>query len=123
MSKKLTIGMFGFGVVGQGLYDIIKTKNLNLEIKKFVIKNADKQRSLPAELFTTDADAILEDDEINTVVELIDDADAAFEITKRALSSGKNVVSANKKMIATHLEELTELQQQYGTSLDRKSVV
>ena len=117
MSKKLTIGMFGFGVVGQGLYDIIKTKNLNLEIKKFVIKNADKQRSLPAELFTTDANAILEDDEINTVVELIDDADAAFAITKKALSSGKNVVSANKKMIATHLEELTEIQQQYGTSL------
>ena len=32
MSKKLNIGLFGFGVVGQGLYDIIKTKNLNLEI-------------------------------------------------------------------------------------------
>ncbi|WP_149913003.1 homoserine dehydrogenase [Sphingobacterium cavernae] len=117
MSKKLTIGMFGFGVVGQGLYDIIKTKNLNLEIKKFVIKNADKKRSLPAELFTTDANVILNDPEINTVVELIDDADAAFEITKKALSSGKNVVSANKKMIATHLEELTEIQQQHGTSL------
>lgn len=117
MSKKLTIGIFGFGVVGQGLYDIIKTKNLNLEIKKFVIKNADKKRTLPAELFTTDPDAILNDPEINTVVELIDDADAAFEITKRALSSGKNVVSANKKMIATHLEELTEIQQKYGTSL------
>lgn len=117
MSKKLTIGMFGFGVVGQGLYDIIKTKKLNLEIKKFVIKNANKERSLPAELFTTDANAILNDPEINTVVELIDDADAAFEITKKALSSGKNVVSANKKMIATHLQELTALQQKYGTSL------
>src|SRR5690606_8631867 len=117
MSKLVRIGMFEFGVVGQGLYDIIKTKNLSLEINKFVIKNADKQRSLPAELFTADADAILEHDEINTVVELIDDANAAFEITKRALSSVKNVVSANKKMIATHLEELTELQQQYGTSL------
>lgn len=117
MSKKLTIGMFGFGVVGQGLYDIIKTKNLNLEIKKFVIKNADKKRTLPAELFTTDANAILNDPEINTVVELIDDAEAAFEITKRALTSGKNVVSANKKMIATHLEELTEIQNQHGTSL------
>ena len=117
MSKKLTIGMFGFGVVGQGLYDIIKTKNLNLEIKKFVIKNADKKRSLPAELFTTNPADILNDDEINTVVELIDDADAAFEITKKALTSGKNVVSANKKMIATHLEELTEIQNQYGTSL------
>lgn len=109
--------MFGFGVVGQGLYDIIKTKDLNLEIKKFVIKNPDKKRSLPAELFTTDANAILEDSEINTVVELIDDADAAFEITKRALSSGKNVVSANKKMIATHLEELVDIQHQHGTSL------
>jgi homoserine dehydrogenase len=117
MSKKLTIGMFGFGVVGQGLYDIIKTKNLNLEIKKFVIKNPSKERSLPAELFTTDANVILDDPEINTVVELIDDADAAFEITARALKSGKNVVSANKKMVATHLEELVNIQHEYGTSL------
>lgn len=117
MSKKLTIGMFGFGVVGQGLYDIVKTKDLNLEIKKFVIKNASKKRSLPAELFTTDANAILDDPQINTVVELIDDAEAAFEITKKALESGKNVVSANKKMIAYHLEELAEIQQKHGTSL------
>ena len=117
MSKKLTIGMFGFGVVGQGLYDIIITKKLNLEIKKFVIKNAGKTRSLPAELFSTNPNDILNDPEINTVVELIDDADAAFEITKKALTSGKNVVSANKKMIATHLQELTALQQQHGTSL------
>lgn len=109
--------MFGFGVVGQGLYDIIKTKNLNLEIKKFVIKNADKKRSLPSDLFTTNAEVILNDPEINTVVELIDDAEAAFEITKRALQSGKNVVSANKKMIATHLEELANIQQEHGTSL------
>ncbi|PRD56223.1 homoserine dehydrogenase [Sphingobacterium gobiense] len=117
MTERLIIGMFGFGVVGQGLYDIIKTKKLNLEIKKFVIKNANKERTLPAELFTTNAEAILGDDEINTVVELIDDAEAAFEITRRALKSGKNVVSANKKMIANHLEELTLIQQEYGTSL------
>lgn len=117
MSKKLTIGMFGFGVVGQGLYDIIKTKNLNLEIKRFVIKNADKKRSLAPELFTTDAEAVLGDPDINTVVELIDDAEAAYALTVRALKSGKNVVSANKKMIATHLEELAAIQQEYGTSL------
>lgn len=117
MSKKLTIGMFGFGVVGQGLYDIIKTKDLNLEIKKFVIKNANKERTLPLELFTTDAEVVLNDPEINTVVELIDDADVAFDIAKRALLSGKDVVSANKKMIATHLEELAALQQQTGRSI------
>lgn len=117
MSKKLTIGLFGFGVVGQGLYDIIKTKALNLEIKRFVIKNPDKERSLPKHLFSTNADDILEDPEINTVIELIDDADAAFNIVSRALASGKQVVSANKKMIACHLEELVALQQKHGTSL------
>jgi homoserine dehydrogenase len=117
MSKKLNIGLFGFGVVGQGLYDIIKTKNLNLEIVKIAIKNPDKKRSLPADIFTTDKDEILNNPEINTIVELINDTEAAFEIVSRALSSGKNVVSASKKMIATYLDELIELQQIHGTSL------
>jgi len=117
MSKKLNIGLFGFGVVGQGLYDIIKTKNLNLEIVKIAIKNPEKERSLPKDLFTTDRDEILNNPEINTIVELINDTEAAFEIVSRALSSGKNVVSASKKMIATYLSELIELQHKYGTSL------
>ena len=117
MSKKLNIGLFGFGVVGQGLYDIIKTKDLNLEIVKIAIKNPDKERTLPKGLFTTDRDEILNNPEINTVVELINDTEAAFEIVSRALSSGKNVVSASKKMIATYLNELIELQHKYGTSL------
>jgi homoserine dehydrogenase len=117
MSKKLNIGLFGFGVVGQGLYDIIKTKHLNLEIVKIAIKNANKERSLPRELFTTSHDEILNNPEINTVVELINDTEAAFKIVSRALSSGKNVVSASKKMIATYLKELIDLQHKYGTSL------
>ena len=117
MSKKLTIGLFGFGVVGQGLHDIISTKDLNIEIKKIVIKDSSKSRSLSEDLFTTDASEILDDSRINTVVELINDADAAFKITSTALRSGKNVVSANKKMIAEHLDELVALQKEYGTSL------
>jgi len=117
MSKKLKIGLFGFGVVGQGLNDIIRSQQLNLEIVKIAIKNADKARSLPSSLFTTNHDEILDNPEINTIVELIDDADAAFHIVKKALSTGKNVVSANKKMIATHLQELVELQAKHGTSL------
>lgn len=117
MSKKLNIGLFGFGVVGQGLYDIIKTKNLNLEILKFVIKDPDKKRSLPQHLFSTDKNSILQNPEINTVVELINDTEAAFEIVSEAMKAGKNVVSASKKMIATHLSELIDLQHQYGTSL------
>ena len=117
MHKKLTIGLFGFGVVGQGLYDIISSKELNVSLKKIVIKDASKHRSLPGDFFTTDAEQVLLDPEINTVVELINDADAAFEIVSGALKSGKNVVSANKKMIAEHLKELVEIQEKYGTSL------
>ena len=117
MSKKLTIGLFGFGVVGQGLYDIIKTKNLNIEIVKIAIKDGSKERTLPSHLFTTDKNQLLDNPEINTIVELINDTEAAFEIVSRALSTGRNVVSASKKMIAAHLSELIELQQQHGTSL------
>ncbi|HEY1023786.1 MAG TPA: homoserine dehydrogenase [Sphingobacteriaceae bacterium] len=117
MSKKLTIGLFGFGVVGQGLHDIIRTKDLNLEIKKIVIKDPAKQRSLSPGLFTTDAAEVLNDPDINTVIELINDAEAAYHIVTEALKKGKNVVSANKKLIATHLKELVALQKEYGTSL------
>lgn len=117
MSKKLKIGLFGFGVVGQGLHDIIKGQDLNLEIIKIAIKNPDKKRNLDARLFTTDHNELLDNPEINTIVELIDDAEVAFNIVKRALSSGKHVVSANKKMIANNLAELVELQEKYGASL------
>jgi homoserine dehydrogenase len=117
MSKKLNIGLFGFGVVGQGLYDITVSRNLNLEFKKIAIKDPNKKRTLPQELFTTDKWEILNNPEINTIIELINDAEAAYEIVTYALKNGKNVVSANKKMIANHLEELVALQHQYGTSL------
>lgn len=117
MSKKLNIGLFGFGVVGQGLYDITVSRKLNLEFKKIAIKDDTKSRTLPSHLFTTDKWKILDDPEINTIVELINDADAAYEIVTEALKRGKNVVSANKKMIALHLKELVDLQTQYGASL------
>ncbi len=117
MDKKLTIGLFGFGVVGQGLYDIISSKNLNIELKKIVIKDAEKERTISSHFFSTNAGDILNDPEINTVIELINDSEAAFEIVSKALSSGKNVVTANKRMVAEHLKELVELQFKHKTSL------
>lgn len=117
-NKQLNIGLFGFGVVGKGLYDVLhKTPTLQASIKKIVIKNAAKQRSIAAGNFTTDASVILTDESINVVVELIDDADAAFEIVKTALQKGKSVVSANKKMIAENFEALLQLQQENKTAL------
>lgn len=116
--KQLVIGVFGFGVVGQGLYEVLhQTPSLNATIKKVCIKHPSKNRNAPSELFTTNKEELLFDSEINVIVELIDDAEAAFEIVKTTLQQKKSVVSANKKMIANHLVELLELQQLYETSL------
>lgn len=115
--KKLVLGIFGFGVVGEGLYKVLhQTPSLNATIKKVCIKNIGKKRNAPLELFTDDRDILLNDPEINIIVELIDDADAAYEIVKIAFSNGKSVVSANKKMIAEHLPELLEITQKAGVS-------
>ena len=116
--KKLTIGLFGFGCVGFGLYEVLhKTPGLKANIKKICVKDKNKDREIDSQHFTYDKNDILNDDEINVVVELIDDADAAFEIVSAALKKGKAVVSANKKMVAEHFTELLELQKQYGVPL------
>jgi homoserine dehydrogenase len=113
--KKLVIGLFGFGVVGEGLYNVLKqTPSLKAEIRRVCIKHPNKKRNAPDELFTTEKDALLFDKEINVIVEVIDDANAAFDIVKTALTNGKAVVSASKKMIAEHLPEILQLQKETG---------
>lgn len=113
--RHLRLGLFGFGCVGQGLYHVLdETPGIKAEIKKICVKDKNKKRLLPEALFTFDKTEILNDPDIDVVVELIDDADAAFEIVKTALQKGKAVVTANKKMLAEHLDEIYKLQQQYG---------
>lgn len=115
--KKLTIGLFGFGVVGEGIYNVLNEKTgLGCEVKYICIKHPDKKRNAPSRLFTTDADVILEDPDVNVVVELIDNAEEAYHITSKAMCEGKHVVSANKKMIATYLDELIQIRDQHQVS-------
>ena len=64
--KQLTIGLFGFGVVGEGIYHVLnQTPSLNASIKKVCIKHPEKKRNADASLFTTDYNEILNDPEIN----------------------------------------------------------
>lgn len=113
--KQLTIGLFGFGVVGEGLYKVLQqTPSLKASIKRVCIKHPGKERNAPDSLFTTEKDDLLFDESINVIVEVIDDADAAFTIVSTALRNGKAVVSASKKMIAEHLPEILQLQQETG---------
>ncbi len=113
--RQLTIGLFGFGVVGEGLYKVLEqTPSLQAAIRKVCIKNPGKKRNAPATLFTTDRFELLNDPDINVIVEVINESGPAFEIVSTALKNGKAVVSASKKMIAEHLPEILSLQKQYG---------
>jgi homoserine dehydrogenase len=66
MKKKLKLGLFGFGCVGQGLYHVLnETHGVKAEIKKICVKNKNKSRIIDASYFTYDAKEILNDPEID----------------------------------------------------------
>lgn len=116
--EKLRIGLFGYGCVGQGLHDVLNSSSgFKADIVRICVKDPKKKRRIPMSNFTFNKDDILNDKSINLVVELIDDADEAFNIVTTAMKNGKNVVTANKLMIAKHFRDLVELQEKYGVSL------
>ncbi|HOK25749.1 MAG TPA: homoserine dehydrogenase [Bacteroidales bacterium] len=115
--QKLRIGLFGYGVVGQGLHDVLNSScGFKADIVRICVKDPLKKRRIPMEHFTFNRNDILNDDSINLVVELINDPDAAYEIVTGAMKRGKHVVSANKTMIANHFRELVEMQTKYNVS-------
>jgi homoserine dehydrogenase len=114
--RKLNIGLFGFGVVGQGLYQLIQGVNYqDAVIRKVAVKDRSKPRSIPPTLITFDANDILEDESVDLIVEAIDDADEAYRLVSTAMQKGKPVVTANKKMLALYFKELLDLQLTTGT--------
>ncbi|MBP7731023.1 MAG: homoserine dehydrogenase [Bacteroidales bacterium] len=115
--QKLRIGLFGYGVVGQGLHDVLNSScGFKADIVKICVKDPTKKRRIPMENFTFNKYDILNDNSINLIVELINDPDAAYEIVKEAMQRRKNVVSANKTMIAKHFKELVDMQEKYNVS-------
>lgn len=118
-NKQINIGLFGFGTVGKGLYDVLKKiQPENVSIVKVCVRNVAKHSSEAPELeFTSNADDIFTDSRINFIVELIDDAEAAYGIVKRALQAKIPVVSGNKKMLARHIQEMIQLQRDNDTAL------
>ena len=118
-NKQINIGLFGFGTVGKGLYDVLKKiQPENVNIVKVCVRNVAKHSAEALELeFTSNADDIFTDSRINFIVELIDDAEAAYGIVKRALQAKIPVVSGNKKMLARHIQEMIQLQRDNDTAL------
>lgn len=119
MSKeKISIGLFGFGCVGQGLYDVLNhSQGLKATIDKICVKNPDKKRRVDMKYITYEHGDILKNGNYDVIVELIDKSDEAFKIVKAAMEKGVNVVTANKKMLAENFEELYKLQEKHKVAL------
>lgn len=118
--ENIKIGLFGFGVVGQGVYEVIrKARNAHAEIVKICVSDLSKPRrvEVPDGMLTDKAEDILNNPEINLVVEVINNAEAAFSIVKTALEKGIPVVSGSKAMLAKHLPELIEIQKRNKVAL------
>lgn len=110
------VGIIGVGTVGTSVVNILKDNadvisaraGVDIVVKSGAVKNLSKERGLDIKL-TDNIDDILNDDEIDIVVELMGGVEEAFEVVKRALKSGKAVVTANKALLAYHRYELAEL--------------
>jgi homoserine dehydrogenase len=116
VSSEIKLGILGLGVVGSGTVellrqnaDIIEQKTgAKIIIKKIAVRHIDKPRSVNVDrsLLTDNSYEILDDPEIDIVCELIGGIDPAHELVLRALENKKQVVTANKELIAKHGTEL-----------------
>lgn len=118
----ITIGLFGFGTVGSGVYEIITQekeafkKYLGDEIciKKILVKDLNKKRqiSLPKDLLTDNPFEILDDPTIDIIVEAIGGTSPAYSFLKEALTRKKHVVTANKTVVASNFKKLLYLSEE-----------
>lgn len=121
--KKIKIGLLGLGTVGTGVYKLIRmrsdvmeqTAGAQLEIKKILVHNKNKKREgVDESLLTDNWKEILEDEEIQIVIEVIGGMEPAKMMIMEALRAGKNVVSANKDLIAEQGRELFDAARESG---------
>lgn len=104
----MKIGLLGCGTVGSGVVEIIEKLKGHLEITKILVKNPE---DIKDERYTCRYDEIVNDADIDTIVEVMGGCHPAHEYILEALNKGKNVVSANKAVIASYFKEFCEAAQ------------
>ena len=109
----MNIGLLGFGVVGGGVYELAKDRNDLNVVRVLVRRDIDEI----AAIATRNFDDILNDTAIDTVVEVMGGLHPAYEFVSAALQAKKNVVTANKALIAAYYTELTALAKENGVAL------
>ena len=112
------IGMIGMGVVGGGVARILRdredefkhVRGLDLDIRKIAVRDLSKPRAidLPSDRFTTNPMDVVTDPAVQIVVEVMGGVDAAYDLVLAALQNGKDVVTANKALLAERGDSLFE---------------
>lgn len=125
--KRVNIGLIGFGNVGSGVVKILKEKKtalsertgIDIEIKKISDKDLTSKRNIKVDpcILTKNPQEILDDPQIDIVVELIGGIHPAKEFILEAIKKGKNVVTANKALLAEHGQELFTYARERGKSI------
>ena len=112
--SKCRIGIVGFGTVGKGVYQILKSENdlhpilKDIEIIKIAVKDVFKKRDFTFDnnLLVDDLAVIIDDPTIDVIVEVMGGIDTAKDVILKSLKSGKSVVTANKAVIARYGSEI-----------------
>ena len=113
----IKLGLVGTGTVGGGCIDILNAHadsfarhyGINLELVRVCSRNPEQaQAHGVSDIFTDDYQEILSDPDIDIVIELIGGTTVARNVVLGALAAGKNVVTANNALMATHGQEIME---------------
>lgn len=116
--KTIKAALLGLGTVGGGVYKLMNRQKeefpykigANLEIEKVLVRNLEKERpGIDSSLLTDNWQEILNDDSIEIVIEVMGGIEPAKTYIKEALQAGKNVVTANKDLLAEYGGELLDL--------------
>ncbi|WP_160679509.1 homoserine dehydrogenase [Clostridium sp. C8-1-8] len=116
------IALLGYGVVGTGLIELIeknrdKDEKLNIDVEAILVKHKEKHENKKLnQIITDDCEEVFSKD-WDILVEVIGGINPAYDYVKRALMLGKNVVTANKDLIAEYGEELFQIAKEKGVSL------
>lgn len=126
MSKTIGVGLIGYGTVGSGVYQILMEKKNKLSkligseliVAKVADRYVDRMKGeVLDELISGDAYEIINHPDIDIVIELIGGMEPAFTFIKAALENKKNVVTANKAVMASRGGELLEIAEKNGVDL------
>lgn len=117
------LGLVGTGTVGGGCIDILKNHRddfkrhygVDVELVRVCSRNPEQAIQHGVEdIFTQDYTEVVNDPEVDIVIELIGGTTVARSVVIDALNAGKQVVTANKALMATHGKEVLELAEQRG---------